>query len=111
MQQPVGPAHDEVDEEQQQRDPENVGDDDVHAHVPAEQRDAMVLGMVQRLTERLHREGGDPESWARLARSYLVLGKAEDARAAAIDARQALAHEPEKLRRLNELLRELGIEG
>jgi cytochrome c-type biogenesis protein CcmH len=79
--------------------------------MPAEQRNAMVLAMVQRLSERLHREGGDPESWARLARSYLVLGKTEDARAAAIDARQALAQEPEKLRRLNELLRELGIEG
>jgi len=79
--------------------------------MPAEQRDAMVLGMVQRLSERLHRDGGDPEAWARLVRSYNVLRKPEDARAAAIDARQALAHEPEKLRRLNELLRELGIEG
>jgi cytochrome c-type biogenesis protein CcmH len=79
--------------------------------MPAEQRDAMVLGMVQRLSERLHRDGGEPEAWARLVRSYNVLRKPEDARAAAIDARQALAHEPEKLRRLNELLRELGIEG
>jgi cytochrome c-type biogenesis protein CcmH len=81
------------------------------SETPAEQRDAMVLGMVQRLSERLHREGGDPESWARLARSYLVMGKTEDARATAIDARQALAQEPEKLHRLNELLGELGIDG
>jgi cytochrome c-type biogenesis protein CcmH len=79
--------------------------------MPGEQRNAMVLGMVQRLSERLRREGGDPEGWARLVRSYLVLGKAEDARAAVLDGRREFAQEPEKLRRLNELLRDLGIEG
>jgi hypothetical protein len=44
-------------------------------------------------------------------RSYLVLGKAQDAREAALDGRRAFAQEPEKLRQLNELLRDLGIEG
>jgi cytochrome c-type biogenesis protein CcmH len=81
------------------------------SEMPAEQRNDMVLGMVQRLSERLRREGGDPEGWARLVRSYLVLGKAQDAREAALDGRRAFAQEPEKLRQLNELLRDLGIEG
>jgi cytochrome c-type biogenesis protein CcmH len=81
------------------------------SEMPAEQRNAMVLGMVQRLSERLRREGGDPDGWAGLVRSYLVLGKAQDAREAALDGRRAFAQEPEKLRRLNELLRDLGIEG
>jgi cytochrome c-type biogenesis protein CcmH len=81
------------------------------SEMPAEQRNAMVLGMVQRLAERLRSEGGDPEGWARLVRSYLELGKAQDAREAARDGRRAFAQEPEKLRRLNELLRDLGIEG
>ena len=79
--------------------------------IPAEQRDAMVLGMVERLSERLRREGGDPEGWARLVRSYLVLGKPQNAQAAALDGRRALGGDPEKLRRLNELLKDLGIEG
>jgi cytochrome c-type biogenesis protein CcmH len=78
--------------------------------MPAEQRN-MVLGMVQRLSERLRREGGDPEGWARLVRSYLVLGKEQDAREAALDGRRAFAQEPEKLRQLNQLLQDLGIEG
>lgn len=81
------------------------------SEMPVEQRNAMVFGMVQRLSERLRREGGDPEGWARLVRSYLVLGKPEDAREAARDGRRAFAQEPEKLRRLNELLRDLGVEG
>jgi cytochrome c-type biogenesis protein CcmH len=81
------------------------------AETSAEQGNAMVLGMVQRLSERLHREGGEPDAWARLVRSYLVLGKAQDAHAAALDGRRALAQEPGKLDRLNELLKELGIEG
>ena len=78
--------------------------------MPTEQRN-MVLGMVQRLSERLRREGGDPEGWARLVRSYLVLGKEQDAREAALDGRRAFAQEPEKLRQLNQLLQDLGIEG
>jgi cytochrome c-type biogenesis protein CcmH len=81
------------------------------SNVPAEQRNAMVLGMVERLSERLHRDGGDPEGWVRLVRSYLVLGEPEAAQAAAFDGRRALGGDPEKLRRLNELLKDLGIEG
>jgi cytochrome c-type biogenesis protein CcmH len=76
-----------------------------------EQRRAMIEGMVERLSERLHRDGADVEGWLRLVRSYLVLGQPEKARAAVIDARRALAGDAIKLRRLDDLLRGLGLEG
>jgi cytochrome c-type biogenesis protein CcmH len=79
--------------------------------LPPEQRLAMIKGMVERLAERLHKDGSDVEGWLRLVRSYMILGERERALAAATDARRALAGEPEKLRRLNELVKGLGLEG
>src|SRR6266542_2304117 len=76
-----------------------------------EQRKAMIEGMVERLSERLHRDGADVDGWLRLVRSYLVLGQPEKARAAVIDARRALAGDAIKLQRLDDLLRGLGLEG
>jgi cytochrome c-type biogenesis protein CcmH len=76
-----------------------------------EQRTAMVRGMVAGLAERLKSDGTDVEGWLRLVRSYMVLGEREKAQAAAADARRALASEPEKLRRIDELVKGLGLEG
>src|SRR5215208_746286 len=75
----------------------------------SEQRTATIRGMVERLAERLHREGADLEGWLRLVRSYMVLGERDKAQAAAGEARRALASEPEKLRRINELVKGLGL--
>ena len=41
----------------------------------------------------------------------MVLGDKEQARAAASDARRALASDPDKLRRVDELIKGLGLEG
>ena len=71
----------------------------------------LIQGMVDRLAERLNRDGSDVEGWLRLVRSYMVLGQADKARAAAADARRALAGDPNKLRRLDDLVKGLGIEG
>lgn len=76
-----------------------------------DQRSDMVRGMVDRLAERLKNDGSDLEGWLRLVRSYQVLGESEKARAAAADARRALANEPDKLRRLDETVKGLGLEG
>jgi cytochrome c-type biogenesis protein CcmH len=81
------------------------------ADLSSEQRTAMIRGMVERLAERLHHEGADLEGWLRLVRSYMVLGEREKAQAAAGEARRALASEPEKLRRIDELVKGLGLEG
>jgi cytochrome c-type biogenesis protein CcmH len=71
----------------------------------------MIRGMVERLSERLARDGSDPEGWLRLVRSYIVLGEPEKARAAAGDARRALAGDPAKLRQFEDLVKALGLEG
>lgn len=76
-----------------------------------EQRKLMIQGMVDRLAERLNRDSSDIEGWLRLVRSYMVLGQADKARAAAADARRALAGDPNKLRRLDDLVKGLGLEG
>jgi cytochrome c-type biogenesis protein CcmH len=77
----------------------------------AEQRKLMIQGMVDRLAERLHNDGSDVDGWLRLVRSYMVLGQADKARAAVADARRALAADPTKLRRLDDLVKGLGLEG
>jgi len=76
-----------------------------------EDRDAMVRGMVDRLAERLKRDGSDVEGWLRLVRAYTVLGDRDRALSAIADARRALGHDTDKLRRLDELVKELRLEG
>ena len=76
-----------------------------------DQQAAMVQTMVTRLAERLHQDGSDIEGWLRLVRSYMVLGDREKALAAVGDARRALAGDPEKLRKIEELVKGLGLEG
>jgi len=71
----------------------------------------MVRGMVERLAARLHEDGSDVEGWLRLVRAYMVLGEREKAVAAVGDAQRALASEPEKLRRINDRAKELGLQG
>jgi len=89
------------------------GKDDIAAasDMNPEQRMAMIRGMVAQLSERLHREGSDIEGWLRLVRSYMVLGERDNARAAAGDARRALVGEPDKVRRIDDLAKSLGLEG
>jgi cytochrome c-type biogenesis protein CcmH len=81
------------------------------ADLGPEQRMAMIRGMVEKLSVRLHQDGTDLEGWLRLVRSYMVLGERDKARAAAGEARHALASDPEKLRQINELVKGLGLEG
>ena len=81
------------------------------AELSPEQRTAMVRGMVERLADRLKQESSDVEGWLRLLRAYMVLGEPDKARDAAGDARRALAGEPDKLQRVNELVKRLGFDG
>ena len=75
------------------------------------QRNTMIRGMVERLSQRLQSNGLDPEGWLRLVRSYMVLGELDRARAAAGDARRALAGDPVKLRQFEDIVKALGLEG
>jgi cytochrome c-type biogenesis protein CcmH len=83
---------------------------DASAEMTPEQRE-MARGMVERLAARLATDGSDVEGWLRLVRSYMVLGEHDKARAAASNARRALAGDPSKLQRLDMGVRALGVEG
>jgi len=74
-------------------------------------RGAMIRGMVDRLASRLKQNGDDVEGWLRLVRAYMVMGEADKAKSALTDARQAVAKDPERLRQLNEGLKNLGLDG
>ena len=71
----------------------------------------MIRGMVERLAERLDRDGSDVEGWLRLVRSYMVLGDRDKARAAAGEARRALAASRTSSASIDELVKGLGLEG
>ena len=81
----------------------DASDDQAAVQLGPEQRKAMIEGMVNRLSERLHRDGADVDGWLRLVRSYMVLGEPDKARAAVVDARRALAGDAVKLQRLDDL--------
>ena len=81
------------------------------AELSPEQRSDMVRGMVERLAVRLQRDGSDVEGWLRLVRAYAVLGQREEAQSAAAAARRALAADLEKVRRIDALVKDLGLEG
>jgi cytochrome c-type biogenesis protein CcmH len=81
------------------------------ANLPPEARAAMVRGMVERLAARLQQDGSDLDGWLRLLRAYGVLGEADRAKAAAADARRALAGDADKVRRIDDMMKALGLEG
>jgi cytochrome c-type biogenesis protein CcmH len=73
-------------------------------------RAGMIRGMVARLADRLKQNGDDIEGWQRLLRAYMVLNERDKAHTAAGDARKALASDPDKLRRIEDLIKNLGLE-
>ena len=95
--------------------PEATGPSDADiaatANMSDEQRIEMIRGMVGRLSDRLHAQGGDVEGWLRLVRAYAVLGDRDKAKDAAADARHALADRPDDIKRVDELVKGLGLEG
>ncbi len=76
---------------------------------PADQQ-AMIEGMVARLAARLQSDGKDPAGWAQLLRSYMVMGRKDDAVKALADARKALAGDAAALGQVNAAAVELGVE-
>jgi cytochrome c-type biogenesis protein CcmH len=81
------------------------------ANMDDDQRTAMIRGMVGRLSDRLHAQGGDVEGWLRLVRAYVVLGDRDKAKDAAAAARHALADHPDEVKRIDDLAKGLGLEG
>jgi len=71
----------------------------------------MMRGMVDRLATRLKANGDDVEGWLRLMRAYMVMGDRDKAMSALTEARQAVAGDTERLRQLNEGVKNLGLGG
>ena len=71
------------------------------------QRD--IEAMVTGLDERLRENPRDLEGWFRLVRSYVVLGRTDDAKDAVRRASEALGKESEEAKRLAEFSATLGI--
>jgi cytochrome c-type biogenesis protein CcmH len=89
----------------------NAADVAAASAMSEQERSAMIRGMVAQLADRLKQNGDDVEGWQRLVRAYMVLGERDKAHAAAADARRALAGEPDKLRRIEDMIKSLGLEG
>lgn len=77
---------------------------------PTEEQQAMIKGMVDRLADRLTRNGNDVDGWVQLMRSYVVLGQRDQASAAARSARAALGDDNDALHRLDAGAKELGVD-
>ncbi len=74
-------------------------------------RSAMIRSMVERLASRLKQNGDDVDGWLRLVRAYKVMGERDKAKSALSDARQAVSNDAERLKQLNEGLKNLGLDG
>jgi cytochrome c-type biogenesis protein CcmH len=88
-----------------------TGDVAAASQMTEAERGEMVRGMVTRLAERLKQDSSDVEGWLRLLRAYVVLGERDKATEALGDAHRALASDPDKIRRVDELARGIGLKG
>ncbi|MEM9631398.1 MAG: c-type cytochrome biogenesis protein CcmI [Pseudomonadota bacterium] len=77
----------------------------------ADDRQAMISGMVSGLAERLGSEGGTPEEWGRLMRAYMVLGEKQKAESALANAQAAYADKPDQLSLIKDMASQLGLTG
>lgn len=69
----------------------------------------MIEEMVARLDARLQESPNDPEGWQRLVRSYIVLERQDEARAALERGIEALGEDSPSARELRAFAQELGI--
>ena len=77
--------------------------------MPPEARNQFIRSMVERLATRLHENGSDVEGWLRLLRAYMVMGERDKVKVVVDEARGALAREPEKLKLLDEGIKDLHV--
>lgn len=78
-------------------------------NMTAEDRGAMIESMVASLAAKLEENPLDREGWQRLVRSYLVLGKQDEAKAALERGKAALGGTPAAVDALTEFAAGLGL--
>jgi cytochrome c-type biogenesis protein CcmH len=74
-----------------------------------EDRQTMILGMLEKLHGRLLENPDDPEGWVKLIKSRLVMNDAAGAAGAYKEAQAALAAKPETLATITEAARAAGV--
>ena len=79
------------------------------ADMSPQDRLAMIEGMVAQLAAKLDENPGDGDGWARLVRSYMVLNRPDDAKAALVRGRTALAADAAALAGLDEAAKAAGV--
>ncbi len=80
------------------------------AQMSAEDRAAMIAGMVQGLADRLAEDGSDLDGWLRLARAYVVMGEPDKARQALSSARENFPGDTEEGARIDDTAKTLGLD-
>ncbi|MEX0955449.1 MAG: c-type cytochrome biogenesis protein CcmI [Rhizobiaceae bacterium] len=80
------------------------------AEMSSEDRNAMIEGMVAQLDQRLRDNPDDAAGWRRLIRSFVVLGRADEARAALERGLEGLGSETSEGRLLVEFAADLDVE-
>lgn len=84
-------------------------DIDQAAEMPAADRTAMIETMVAGLDEKLRQNPNDPEGWSRLVRSYMVLGKPDEAKDALERGLKALGPATDAGKKFAEFAATLGV--
>ncbi len=79
------------------------------ADMTAQDRAAMISGMVDRLAGKLAENPNDPEGWQRLIRAYMVMGEEDKARQALLTASRALENQPDVVNLLVTFATGLGV--
>lgn len=82
---------------------------DAASDMSAEDRQAMIGGMVSGLASRLANEGGPAQDWARLIRAYGVLGDQEAARTVWTEAQQVFVSSMRGMEILTNAARDAGV--
>ncbi|MGC1469692.1 MAG: hypothetical protein WA793_09960, partial [Sphingorhabdus sp.] len=77
--------------------------------LPADQRNAMIDGMVEGLATKLRSNPDNVDGWIKLIRSRMVLKQAQKAKVDLSTARKVFAGQPDKLGAINSLAQELDI--
>ncbi len=82
---------------------------DQAAEMSPQDRSAMIEQMVAGLDQKLRANPDDPEGWIKLVRSYLVLGKPDEAKAAVKRAIEALGGDTEGGRKVAAFAADQGV--
>jgi cytochrome c-type biogenesis protein CcmH len=79
------------------------------AAMKPDDREMLINQMVDGLAAKLKENGKDLDGWVRLVRSYVVLGRREDATSALANARGQFAGDEKSLAQLTDLAKSLGL--